>query len=256
MPLYFIVNADILVFPRAHSIRSLDLETVMIHRLIWTLIFTALLVGIAAAPPTLAGTLTGTVRVLADPPPAGGPASPFARRRPVEGHGQHSVALGDQRILVYLTDHPNLPAAPPPSENPVMNQIDLEIVPDFLAVPVGTTIDFPNSDEVYHNLFSVSSPARFDLGRYSQGKIKDVTFREPGEVRIFCDIHPHMSAIVMVMPNAFHTVVREDGSFQLEGIPAGEYEVRVWHESLGEQLKRVSIPDSGSSSVSFTFARN
>lgn len=204
-----------------------------------------------------AGTITGEVRSLVDAPGNLSPHSPFARRRPT-GEDSNSQAIQDETItiIVYLADDPRLQKVSPPEEEPVVNQQDLEIQPGFLIVPVGTTVSFPNNDDVYHNLFSVSSAKRFDLGRYGQGKEKEVTFDKPGDVRIFCDIHPHMNAIIFVVPNENYTVVGADGTFTLDNVPAGEYELHAWHETLGEQSKRINVPETGVTTVNFTFAHN
>ncbi|MCB2211863.1 hypothetical protein KQI52_07105 [bacterium] len=222
----------------------------------WT-VFLFLLVVLWIVPRAEAGTITGEVRILVESHASHAPRSPFARRRPVEESSQTQMPSEEmQKVIVFLADDSSLNPAQPLPEKPIVNQKDLEIQPGFLLVPVGTTVRFPNSDDVYHNLFSVSSAKRFDLGRYGQGKEKEVIFDKPGEVRIFCDIHPHMNAIIFVVPNEYYTVLGDDGSFSLDNVPAGEYELHVWHESLGEQTKRVNVPDSGVSTVDFVFARN
>ena len=88
-------------------------------------------------------------------------------------------------------------------------------VPHVLAVMVGTMVDFPNSDMTYHNVFSLSQAKRFDLGRYAAGKSKSVRFDRPGVVRVFCDIHSHMNAFVLVFSHPFFDVTDVEGRFQL-----------------------------------------
>lgn len=206
---------------------------------------------------TTAGTIVGDVRVLVDRTTDHAPRSPFARKRFVDqGESEPAPVVENRNVLVYLAESSRLQPADPPEQLPVINQKELEIIPGFMVVPVGTTVRFPNSDDVYHNLFSVSSAKRFDLGRYGQGREKRVTFDRPGEVRIFCDIHPHINAIVFAVPNRHYALADSMGRFRLEGVPAGEYELRAWHESLGEQGKRVNVPADGVSRIDFVFAEN
>ena len=100
-------------------------------------------------------------------------------------------------------------------------------------------VDFPNSDRTYHNVFSLSKTRPFDLGRYAAGRSKSVRFDRPGIVRVFCDIHSHMSAFILVFGHRFFTVTDEDGRYRLEGVPPGSYTVSVWHETLARESRNV-----------------
>ncbi len=111
-----------------------------------------------------------------------------------------------------------------------MDQRNETFVPRLLAVTTGTAVDFPNSDLTYHNVFSLSRARRFDLGRYAAGKSKAVRFDRPGIVRVFCDIHSHMNAFILVFAHAFFTVTSADGDFQLPPVPPGTYSVAIWFE--------------------------
>ncbi|MBD3165685.1 hypothetical protein GF324_03740 [bacterium] len=198
-----------------------------------------------------AGDLAGAVNVLRTVTDAR-PISPFAQPRHA-GPTEHVDHSGTEPVLavVYLEAHDNLNVGPVPEPNPVVDQVDMTIVPHTLVVPVGTTVDFNNSDEVYHNLFSLSPARKFDLGRYGKGGSRSITFEEPGEVRLFCDIHPHMSGIVLILPNQYFDEVPPDGRYRIEGIPAGDYRVHAWHETLDEQIKTVSIPAEGEVELNF-----
>jgi hypothetical protein len=98
-----------------------------------------------------------------------------------------------------------------------MTQRDTTFVPSVVAVRAGGTVDFPNGDPFFHNVFSYSSAQRFDLGRYPQGESKSVTFDEPGIVELFCEVHEFMRGAVVVTENPFHAVVAEDGRFPTIG---------------------------------------
>ena len=133
-----------------------------------------------------------------------------------------------------------------------MDQRNETFVPHVLAVMTGTTVDFPNSDAFYHNVFSLSKPARFDLGRYATGKSRAVRFDKPGIVRVFCDIHSHMNAFILVFSHPFYTLTNGDGQYSLENVPPGTYNVIAWNEGTASEPKPVTIPDGGVAELDFT----
>ena len=135
-----------------------------------------------------------------------------------------------------------------------MDQRNEAFVPHLLAITVGTTVDFPNSDRTYHNVFSLSRPRPFDLGRYAAGRSKSITFDRPGIVRVFCDIHSHMSAFILVFAHPFFAVTAGDGTYRIDGIPPGSYTVKVWNEVLARQSRTVTVGD-GDSEVDFVLSR-
>jgi plastocyanin len=122
------------------------------------------------------------------------------------------------------------------SSRPAIDQKDERFRPNALAVQVGTTVDFLNSDAFYHNVFSLSAPRRFDLGRYRKGVVKSVTFDKPGVVKLFCDIHPAMLGYVLVSDSPWGAAATPDGNFQIDDVPEGEYEAFLWHEPLAEPV--------------------
>ena len=119
---------------------------------------------------------------------------------------------------------------------------DKTYAPHVLAVPLGSTVTFPNNDPFNHNVFSVSDSESFDLGLYGRGEAKSRTFSHAGLVRVFCNVHPRMVAYVHVIATRFYTQPGGDGSFALAGIPPGRYRLHVWHErSPVEVIKDITI---------------
>lgn len=130
-------------------------------------------------------------------------------------------------IVIYLQDVPD--SKPEPlAKQKVIDQIDKAFKPRVTVIPTGTTVDFPNNDRVFHNVFSVSKPATFDLGLYKRGSSKSVTFDQAGVVDIYCNIHPDMAAKVVVLDTKYYAVTGKDGSFSIEGVPPGTYPVVAW----------------------------
>jgi plastocyanin len=110
-----------------------------------------------------------------------------------------------------------------------LSQKNKTFQPRVLAVPLGSTVDFPNNDGIYHNVFSLSGPQPFDLGLYRAGETRPRTFTAPGTYRVFCNIHPQMSAMIVVAPSGFATVASADGRFTLE-LPPGRYRITALSE--------------------------
>ena len=150
-----------------------------------------------------------------------------------------------RRTVVYLDP---APAAALESREPArarMDQRNETFLPHVLAVDQGTVVDFPNNDTTYHNVFSISKTRKFDLGRYARGKSKSVTFDRPGVVRIFCDIHSHMSAFVLVFSHPYYSKSEADGRYRIDNVPPGTYTVLAWHEGETRDTRTVTIPPQG-----------
>jgi plastocyanin len=149
-------------------------------------------------------------------------------------------------VVVYLESAPADATRPPVAlEPPQVGQEQLRFTPHVLAVVKGTTVEFPNRDTVFHNVFSLSRSASFDLGRYPHGVSKSVRFTTPGVVKIFCHIHSDMSAIVVVLDNPYFSAPDRQGRFVIEGIPPGEYTIVAWHERARLLSRRVRIDPGG-----------
>jgi plastocyanin len=137
-----------------------------------------------------------------------------------------------------------------------LDQRDESFVPHVLAIVAGTTVDFPNNDRTYHNVFSLSKTRSFDLGRYAAGHSKAILFDRPGIVRVFCDIHSHMSAFILVFAHRYFAVTDEEGRYHIDNVPPGSYNVVAWNEAMALDSRRVAIPDGGGDiELSFLFEK-
>jgi plastocyanin len=170
---------------------------------------------LGAAPPAQRGRLAGQVAVTLD----GRPHDPAG-------------------VVVFLEGVPVSPAAGPPAR---IRQKDLAFDPAVTVVVRGTSIEFPNEDRVFHNVFSMSEPAKFDLGLYKSGSSRTVTFKRTGIVNLYCNIHPQMIAKVKVVDSTFYAVTGADGRFRIDGIPPGRYGWVAWPKTGAEVRGQVEI---------------
>jgi plastocyanin len=130
-----------------------------------------------------------------------------------------------------------------------MLQKDKTFTPHILPVRVGSTVDFPNFDPIFHSAFSNYNGQVFDVGLYPPGTSRTVKFTKPGIVRVFCNIHAAMSAVIVVLNTPNFDTTKKDGSFEIQNVPPGDYWLRVFHERatqgvLNEAARRVSITDA------------
>jgi len=154
--------------------------------------------------------------------------------------------------VVYLESAPRGAFEPSEQGHAVMDQRNERFVPHVLAVMTGTTVDFPNSDRIYHNVFSLSKTRRFDLGRYAVGNSKPVRFDQPGIVRVFCDIHSHMNAFILVFSHPFFAVTDPEGRYRIENVPPGNYGVFAWNEGVSSEARPAIVPEGGAAELDFT----
>ncbi|HUP38770.1 MAG TPA: carboxypeptidase regulatory-like domain-containing protein [Vicinamibacterales bacterium] len=185
------------------------------------------------------GVIRGRVEVRRTPP--------VIERRPnvndLGMHANHDVP-DLRRSVVYLESAPALAFPDREPQRATMDQRNETFVPHVLAITVGTIVDFPNSDNTYHNVFSLRAP-RFDLGRYAAGRSKSVRFDRPGIVRVFCEIHSHMSAFILVFNHRYFAVTAADGRYQIGRVPAGRYTLVAWNEGAIRESRSVVIPEDG-----------
>ena len=156
------------------------------------------------------------------------------------------------RSVVYLESAPRGAFESSDGGRVVMDQRNETFVPHVLAIMIGTTVDFPNSDAFYHNVFSLSKASRFDLGRYAAGRSKGVRFDKAGIVRVFCEIHSHMNAYILVFSHPFFAMTSQDGRYRIENVPPGTYGVIAWNEGVASDPRPVNVPDGGVAELDFT----
>jgi len=180
-------------------------------------------------------------------------ASPADRRPGVADFGMPRVRdVPDvRRSVVYLEAAPRGAFETNEGGHAVMDQRNETFVPHVLAITTGTSVDFPNSDKFYHNVFSLSKPARFDLGRYASGRSKSIRFDNPGIVRVFCEIHSHMNAFILVFGHPFFALTDSEGRYRIENIPPGTYNVIAWNEGDPTEPKSVTVPDGAGAELDF-----
>jgi len=213
----------------------------------------SLLLALAAAGlptgnrPAAQQTATVRGRVVIDIPPGG--------RRPSSAYPSRAVAQAQlappsevENVVVFLKD---APARAVPPRRAAIRQRGETFVPRVIAVPVGSTVDFPNDDPIYHNVFSLSRARTFNLGRFPRGESRAVKFDKAGIVKVFCDIHSHMAASVVVFNHPWFTVPDADGNFEIGDLPPGNPQITAWHERLGDTTIRVRTDGGRAASVEF-----
>jgi plastocyanin len=197
-----------------------------------------------AAPAT--GKIEGTVRLIA---PEGSPiasgAYPSRRvsRPPVR---QSEIS----NVVVFVKDAPRDGALP--AMRAQMRQQDEGFLPRLLAITRGSTVEFPNGDPFFHNVFSLSRGATFDLGRFPRGESRSRAFTHPGLVKVYCHLHSQMTASIMVFDHSHFTIPSVNGGhFSLADVPAGEYRLSAWHERIGESSKSIVVSAGRTATIEF-----
>jgi plastocyanin len=139
--------------------------------------------------------------------------------------------------------------APKAPVTEVLNQKGARFEPDLIVVPVGSSVQFPNFDPIFHNVFSLSKAQSFDLGYYPQGQSRSVTFNNPGVVQVYCHIHANMYAAIVVTASPWYQKPSGDGNFTFSNVPAGHYRLTAWHKIAGLHKVDIDVPETGSVDV-------
>ena len=210
--------------------------------------------AIVVALLTLAGSVSGadvrgiiTIQRKLTPRNVTPAAGLYQRGSPVALESDtHENALDYERshVVVYLEGGSGwagtepLPAKPMTME---MQQQNRRFSPDLVVIPAGASVSFPNFDPIFHNVFSLSKAKSFDLGNYSKGQTKMVTFPKAGIVAVYCHLHPNMTGTIIVTPNQWGVRVDASGQYTLTNVPAGKYTVVAWHKTGGTFRKTIEV---------------
>lgn len=212
---------------------------------------TLILVTLVTALSGFAGTITGTVRAEgkaeADSSAKGGKYD-SRKFKFVE-----KIDYSELTDFVVYIDQPitNLPASKPKTLQ-VITQRDAVFRPHVLPVQAGSTVEWPNKDDIFHNVFSMSESNPFDLGLYKDPEVKKVQFKNAGRVDVFCSIHSQMNCVILVLQNPFFASTDKAGRFRIENVPPGPYKLKAWHQRLPAEIKEITVPESGEARVDFT----
>ena len=197
---------------------------------------------------TVLATKRPQFRIYAEP--GSGATPPAAPRDP--------IAAELHNVVIYLEGNiapaASIALASSSTAHATMSQRGERFVPHILPITQGTTVDFPNEDDVYHNVFSLSptvGKGGFDLGRYPKGSSKTWTFDKPGTVSVFCHIHSDMSAVLLVLPNPFFATPDENRRFAIDDVPEGEYTIVGWHERIKPITRRIRVSAGQTTVVDF-----
>ncbi len=162
--------------------------------------------------------------------------------------GQVDLGTRDAAGVVVSLEPVNGAAAAAGKSGAILHK-NKTFIPHVLAIPVGAKVAFPNRDPFFHNAFSNYDGQIFDIGMHPPGTAREVTFRRPGVVRVFCNIHPTMSAVIVVVPTPYFAVTEVAGTFRIPGVPPGEYKLQVFHErvtpgKLQQAGRTISVTDA------------
>lgn len=153
-------------------------------------------------------------------------------------------------VIVWLQATTGSPVPTGTGERARMLQKDKTFIPHVLPIRVGTVVDFPNADPIFHNAFSNYDGELFDVALYPPGTTRSVRFRRPGIVRVFCNIHPAMSAIIMVLDTPYFAKLGSDGTYTIRQVPPGTYELHVFDERATHNSEKASVLRVTTSDVS------
>jgi plastocyanin len=215
------------------------------------ILITILAAGLLAPPPATAGTISGVVRAQgkegADADAAGGNYASKALKT------AERINYDEMRDFVVYIQGP-VPGAKIVQPLEEIHQKNATFTPHVLPIMVGTSVVFPNDDNIFHNVFSKSDAARFDLQLYKKGDPpKQVLFSKPGEVDVFCSIHARMNCIILVLENPYFAVTDSRGRYTITNVPPGTYTLVAWQERLPQDSKVVTVPEEGDrTGINFT----
>ena len=165
---------------------------------------------------------------------------------------QDPLAFEKSRVVIYLEGAGPSSADPASDTLQQIEQIDRRFSPSLVAVPVGSTVSFPNMDPIFHNIYSLSKAKAFDLGAYDKGETRRVQFSKPGIVDVYCHLHPNMAATIVVTPNRWYAQSDGAGQFRIPDVPPGHYTIVAWHKTAGFFRKPIVV-EAGQDAVADFF---
>jgi plastocyanin len=212
---------------------------------------TVLAAGLMVLQPVMAGTISGVVRAEGKQGAEGGAGGGNYSSKALKT--AERINYDEMRdFVVYIKG----PVAGAKLVRPLeeIHQKNATFVPHVLPVMVGATVEFPNDDNIFHNVFSKSEAAPFDLQLYKKGDPpKKVPFTKPGEVDVFCSIHSRMSCVILVLENPYYAVSDSRGRYTITNVPPGTYTLVAWQERLPQDVKVITVPETGDcAGINFT----
>ena len=221
------------------------------HWLIAAALVTGVAVAVPAAMPSRplsaeAGSVEGRVQVVSASTRRLASAGAYPSR--VVGIAGDSRTSELANVVVFVDAKPFTPA---PSRASIRQEGE-EFLPHLVAITIGSTVEFPNEDVVFHNVFSLSRAGTFDLGRYPKGRSKTRVFDKSGLIKVFCHLHSQMSAMIRVFDHPYFSIPGPDGRFSIPDVPPGEYNVVAWHERVGEVTHHTVVVGGRASTLAFS----
>lgn len=208
------------------------------------------IVATPSAAPTV-GRIEGYVRLTsASVRPV--PSGVYPSRRVSAPVAHHTPEMDN--VVVFIKNAPARERLP--QMRATISQKDESFVPRVVAITTGSTVEFPNFDPYFHNVFSLSRAASFDLGRFPRGDSRTRKFTNSGLVKVYCHIHSHMNASILVFDHDYFQIPDASGSFSLAEVPTGNYEISAWHERIGESVRQIRVDPGQRTRVEFSLPVN
>ena len=196
-----------------------------------------------------AGAIVGTVR--AQPPPTAEAETAGGGYQSRRYKFVEKIDYSQLRDFVVNLDLPGGPEVVTHGTVAVTTQKDASFDPHVLPICIGTTVRWPNEDDIYHNVYASSEVKSFDLNYYKRERVPEITFDKVGRVDVFCAIHTQMHCIILVLPNPYFALVDARGKYIIKEVPAGTYRLKAWHERLPVEAREVVVPATGQVTVDF-----
>ena len=217
-------------------------------RLLHVSAFCLALAALPAGQTAETGRVVGRIRLTSKVP--GKPLASAAYPRRAVGDHESPPQPEIRNVVVYIKDAVYRGVLP--ASRAELRQEHETFIPHTIAITRGSSVDFPNGDPFFHNVFSLSRASNFNLGRYARGLTRGREFIKAGTVKVYCDIHSHMSATILVFDHPYFAIPDVDGTFVLPAVPAGAYTLVGWHERVGERTEAIRVEAGKDTSIELT----